>query len=432
MNDKLQQSRKVSKMTDERPAREGLAGDVRRMRRMFTMAVIGLFLFASTAMAQTYPPAEGEWVTVKQFTPPMETPENVKVAKNGIIYTSLLITGQVHRQDPFAGVGDYYADFAAEMSPSMCAPGQMAGITGLAMDEPLILGPNDDPTFYVNVLSCDPAKHGIWVLHPDGSKELVATAPFGTLINGAVLAGEWVFIVESFGNTIYMASKDDRGGEVAEFVSDDLFGFDPTIPPPPEVQIMPGPNGLVFDKFSKVLGVGNSGKDAFYEIDVFGNLNDPNDPPIAGAVYFQAPAIGFDDGAYGFKYIKNAHGRVVDMHRVVVHGGDYRATLTMSDLTAGTQEPLCGTYIGENGHPYSLCGLDGPTDVELFQEWVHTGSGWELRNVLVVSSASFLLLGMPNTIGAPSIKALGTDLVPMKGVYYLQYVLYSLLNGRMP
>lgn len=398
--------------------------------RTTTLALIGLFLCASTnsAIAQTYPPAPGEWVTVKNFTAPMETPENVKVSKNGVIYTSLLVTGQVHRYDPFAEVGEYYADFTAEMAPEMCAEGQMAGITGLAMEEPFFLWPNSDPTFYVNVLSCDPAKHGIWVLHPDGTKELVATAPFGTLINGAVLADEWIFIVGSFGNTIYMAHKDDRGGQVAAFVSDDLFGFDPTIPPPPEVALMPGPNGLVFDKYSKVLGVGNSGKDAFYEIDVFGPLNDPNDPPIAGAVTFKAPAIGFDDGTYGYKYIRNAQGAVVDMHRVVIHGGDYRATLTVSDLTAGTQEPLCGTYIGENGHPYSECGLDGPTDVWFTQEWV----GWELRNVLVVSSASFLLLGMPNTIGAPSIKALGTDMVPMKTVYHLQYILYSLLNGRLP
>lgn len=402
------------------------------MLRRITVAVIFLFVLPGLAMAQTYPPAEGEWVTVKSFAAPMETPENVKVAKNGIIYTSLLVTGQIHRQDPFAQTGDYYADFAAEMAPEMCAPGQMAGVTGIAMEESFFLGPNDDPTFYVNVLSCDPAKHGVWVLNPDGTKELVATAPFGTLINGAVLAGDWVFLVGSFGNTVFMTHKDDRGGTVANFVSDDLFGFDPTIPPPPEVQIMPGPNGLVYDKYSKVLGVGNSGKNEFYEIEVTGNLHNPADPPVAGDVYYMAEAPGFDDGVYGYKYIKNARGRTVDMHRVVVNGGDYLATLTMSDLDTGTYTPLCGTYTGENGHPYSECGLDGPTDVWLTQEFVHTGSGWELRNVLVVSNASFFLLGMPNTIGAPSLMALGTDIVPNKFRYRLQYLFYSLINGRLP
>ena len=156
--------------------------------------------------------------------PPGQDTETVVVAHNGDVFTVEVYSGTVYRIDTEGKAKVIATLFPAGKYPSLIALG-------------LLLG--EDDSIYVLANTWDPATHGVWQVHLDGSVHLVAAIPIQGVLNGEPTYG---FLnaqaFDSRGNryvtdsTLGAIWKVSREGKVDLWVQSDLliWATDPTGP----------------------------------------------------------------------------------------------------------------------------------------------------------------------------------------------------------
>jgi hypothetical protein len=332
-----------------------------------TLAFLTLFLFGASTLTQAYPPAPGQAETIATFNYGYDTPESVTTDYYGNVYVSLLLTAEIVKIDPHTGSVELYEQF--DPAYQLCTPDQVPGVTGIWIN-PLT------KVMYANVNTCDPATKGVYKIPNDGTAPvLLATVPMPALLNGIVKRGDMLYSTDSFSMTgaIYATSIWGNGSPADILVEDPLIAFDPTIPPPPGIPFMPGPNGI--QKYHGDLYVGHSGKNIIIRIPMRGY-----GPGLqVGVPEVFVDVLGVDDFAF------DTHGNVLF-----------------------TNDPYCqlGKVTPEGETTILLTaedGLNGSTAAAF-------GRLFE-RRVLFVTSAAFPFMPPPYNNGqAPNLKAYGYDI----------------------
>lgn len=312
-----------------------------------------------------FPPAQGESEVVTTFQSNVEMPESIATDLDGTVYVGLFMPGQIVGLDPETGDTWLHAQF--DLGFAMCAPDQAAGLTGMALN--VLTG-----VIYVNVNTCDPSTHGLWKVLPDGTTSMVAIAPMGSLMNGLVKRGWYLYAVDSFSmtGTVYKTPVWNDGDPLGVLIEQDpLIAFDPTIPPPPGISFMPGANGL--QKYRGDLYVGHSGKNIIIKIPMSGWFR-----PTAGTPEWFVDAHGVDDFAFDWQ------------------GTVYFTNDPFNQLVKVTPDNVATVLLTEAD------GLNGST-AAAFGRLCDS-------HVLYVTSAAFPFMPPPYNNGqAPSVIAFGND-----------------------
>src|ERR1041385_2581566 len=170
----------------------------------------------------------GNVITFVAFDPANnELGENLVFDQNNNLFVSMVLTNEVRKITP-EGVQSAYATFNG-------APGSF--VVGLAIN---------DSTGDLFV-AYDPAGQNplVYVVHPDQSKQVIATFPVGGLLNGMTPDDDGnLYIADSFGGVIWRVSS--TGGTPVVWI--DLHA-------PGSLQGGLGPNGIKFDKYKRNLYV---------------------------------------------------------------------------------------------------------------------------------------------------------------------------------
>ena len=184
-----------------------------------------LALSAAAALDAAPPPPAGTLETLILFDQSAgETPESIVFDRSDNAYISLAFRGEIRKVAP-----PYTSATPLAFLPiGLCDPSIPAVTLGLTIDR--------QDRLYVAVSACDPANQGIWrVDTEDGSAELIAPAPAGTVINGIDVDGAFLYGADTFGGLVWRAPK--GGGDLEIWSDDPLLALPPGSP-------FPGPNGL--------------------------------------------------------------------------------------------------------------------------------------------------------------------------------------------
>ena len=271
-----------------------------------------LALGLGQALAAAPPPPVGTLETLILFDQLAgETPESIVFDRSDSAYISLAFLGEIRKVEP-----PYTAATSLAFLPiGFCAPAIPAVTLGLTIDR--------QDHLYAAVSSCDPANQGIWrVDTSDGSAELVAPAPAGTVINGIDVDGGFLYGADTFGGMVWRAPK--GGGDLQVWSADPLLAIPPGSP-------FPGPNGLRV--FRREVLVANSAAGTIVAIPI-----QPNG--TAGAAYVRA-TLPFPQGCDEF---------AIDVHGSIYCTTDPFNTLVRLDPDGTTEVLLTAAD-----------GLDGPT-----------------------------------------------------------------------
>ena len=189
--------------------------------KLMVLTVAVVLLAAPSAHA-------GNVTTFVAFDPAKnELGENLVFDQNNNLFVSMVLTNEVRKITP-EGVQSAYATFSG-------APGSF--VVGLAIND------TTDDLF----VAYDPAGQNpvVYVVHPDQSKQVIATFPVGGLLNGMTPDDDGnLYIADSFAGVIWRVSS--TGGTPVVWI--DLHA-------PGSLQTGLGPNGIKFDKYKRNLYV---------------------------------------------------------------------------------------------------------------------------------------------------------------------------------
>jgi hypothetical protein len=187
------------------------------------LVAAGLALCA-VARLSAHPPS-GTLTTVALFDPALlETPESIVIDRDGTIFLSLALTGEVRKIAPD---GTQSTLAFLPIGPPLTPCGSFFGILGA-------LAPDDDGSLYASVAACDPANRGVWKISSSGATTLLGNLPATALPNGIALRGSRLYVADSNG-LIWTLPK--AGGTPT------VWSADPLLQPAPGAAF-PGPNGL--------------------------------------------------------------------------------------------------------------------------------------------------------------------------------------------
>jgi sugar lactone lactonase YvrE len=193
------------------------------------VSALKLMVLTAAVVLLAAPAAQaGNVTTFVAFDPAKnELGENLVFDQNNNLFVSLALTNEVRKITP-EGVQSAYATFNG-------APGSF--VVGLAIN---------DATGDLFV-AYDPAGQNpvVYVVHPDQSKQVIATFPIGGLLNGMTPDDDGnLYIADSFAGVIWRVSS--SGGTPVVWI--DLHA-------PGSLQTGLGPNGIKFDKYKRNLYV---------------------------------------------------------------------------------------------------------------------------------------------------------------------------------
>lgn len=296
-------------------------------------ALIAGLLFAGTALA--HPPDAGTVETLVLFDfLALETPEGIAIDRDGTIYLSLALTGEVRKISPD---GSQTSLAFLPIGPPLTPCFGFIGVQGA-----LALG--RDGELYVSVASCNAADRGIWRVNPDGSTELVANLPPTALPNGIAVRRGWVYVADSIG----LIWRAPAAGGTAEIWSDD-----PQLAPAPAAPF-PGANGLQI--FRGELYVANSDQGTILAFPF-----EQDDAAGAPRLHAALPDdLGCDD--FDFDVLGNLYCTTDPFNRLlrIFPDGGFETLLTAADLLDGPTSTAFGRigrdrfnlYIGNAAFPF--------------------------------------------------------------------------------
>ena len=152
---------------------------------------LALALLCAVAVAlptAAAPPTIGEVETLVLFDPLVpENPESVVVDRDGNLFISLALTGEVRKIAPDLAQSTH-AVLPIGPGP-VCANGTPAIMGAFTLD------PSDN--LYATVNSCTPANRGVWKVTPEGAASLHAPFPPAALINGIEIVGNDLYVADS-------------------------------------------------------------------------------------------------------------------------------------------------------------------------------------------------------------------------------------------
>jgi len=156
-------------------------------------------------------------------TPPPETPESIVFDRWDNAYISLSTTGEIVKVAP-----DFSQTRLAVLPTGAPCGMRLALTLGLAIDR--------RDQLYVSVIACDAANHGLWKVDTEtGAFELLANAPFATVLNGIDVHRGFIYAADTFDGQVWRAPVE--GGEL------EVWAADPLLDRPPGA-VFPGPNGV--------------------------------------------------------------------------------------------------------------------------------------------------------------------------------------------
>jgi len=178
------------------------------------------------AAAWAHPPDAGRVETLALFdAAALEAPESIAIDRDGTIYISLALTGEIRRIAP-DGAQSTHA--VLPIGPPLTPCGSFIGILGgLVLD--------DDGNLFAAVAACDPANRGVWKVAPNGAAARIAALPTAALPNGIAMHRGKLFVADSALGLIWTLPA--AGGTAAVWADDPLLKVPPNAP-------FPGPNGL--------------------------------------------------------------------------------------------------------------------------------------------------------------------------------------------
>lgn len=184
------------------------------------LTMFGLLLLSLTAQAQ----AAVEKLVA--FDPAkMETPENLVFDRDGNLYISLALTGEIRKITP-EGVQSTFAQLpiGAPLTPCGGFIGLLGGVTI-----------DNRGNLYVSAALCDLASRGIWKITPDGHAAVLAHLPADALPNGITIHHDRLYVADSALGRVWTVPVD--GGTPSVWIQDDLLFTAPGSP-------FPGANGI--------------------------------------------------------------------------------------------------------------------------------------------------------------------------------------------
>jgi sugar lactone lactonase YvrE len=212
----------------------------------------------------------------------LQAPENLVIDRANNIFVSLILSNEIRKITP-EGAQTSYATFNG-------AFGSL--VAGLVIND-------DTGDLYV---AYDPAGANpvIYVVHPDQSKEIVATFPAGAGLNGLTADDNGnLYAADSFLGVVWQVRA--TGGQPEVFI--DLHA--------PGSFALPGPNGIKFDKHQRNLYVGVSSEGTIYRIPL--DENGHARTPVAFVTNVTPDDFAFD--RLGNLYLANGpSGSVLRIH----------------------------------------------------------------------------------------------------------------------
>lgn len=194
-----------------------------RFPALATLSVLVLL----PAGVKAHPPDAPQLEVLAAFNPAaLETPESIAFDRDGNIYISLALTGEIRRIAP-DGTQSTLVQFPIGPPLTLCGPFFNA-VTGITID------PRND-TIYASVVACDLASRGVWRVDPDGTAEILATLPLASIPNGIALRRGFLYVADSSQPRIWRVPA--GGGAAEVWIEDPLLAGD-------IVSGLPGANGL--------------------------------------------------------------------------------------------------------------------------------------------------------------------------------------------
>ncbi len=188
--------------------------------------VVSVFLLLPAGLS-AHPPDAPRLEVLAAFNPvALETPENLAFDRDGNLFISLALTGEIRKIAP-DGTQSTFVTFPIGPPLTICGPFFNA-VTGITID------PHDD-TLYASVVACDPANRGIWRVEPDGSAEILATLPLASIPNGIALRRGFLYVADSSLSRVWRVPA--GGGTAQVWFEDPLLAGDLSLG-------LPGANGL--------------------------------------------------------------------------------------------------------------------------------------------------------------------------------------------
>ena len=204
----------------------------------------------------------------------LETPESLVFDREGNVYISLALTGEIRRITP-DGTQSTFATIPIGAPLTPCG-GFIAIMGGLTIDS--------HGNLYVTAAACDPVNRGVWKVAPDGETRILAQLPLEALPNGIALHHGTLYVPDSFLGRVWAVPVE--GGPAT------VWFDDPALLGPPPGSPFPGANGLKV--FRNEMYVSNSGAGTIVVIPI-----DGNDEPGTPRLHAQIPAPqGCDDFAF--------------------------------------------------------------------------------------------------------------------------------------
>lgn len=327
------------------------------MTRFPALACLVSSVLLLPAALLAHPPDAPQLEVIAAFNPAaLETPESLAFDRDGNIYISLALTGEIRKIAP-GGAQSTFILFPIGPPLTFCGPFFNA-VTGITID------PQDD-TLYASVVSCDLASRGVWRVTPDGTGEVLATLPLASIPNGIALRRGFLYVADSSLPRIWRVPAE--GGTAEVWIEDPLLAGD-------LVSNLPGANGLKI--FRHEVYVSNPTQEIIVAIPI-----EPDGSASAPRVHVVMPAgTGCDD---------------FDLD---VHGSIYCTTDPTNLLVRldpdGTTEILLTAADGLDGPTAALFGRRGQDRFNLYI----TNAAFPFFSTTFQPSLMRLHLGVP---GAP-------------------------------
>lgn len=331
---------------NQQPARPGAFGARRFLTKsvgvalavVVTAGVLGSATSASAGTGSAQPkPVVTDVKTAAAFDYAVgEIPENITVNADGSVIVSLLGSCAVCERTH----APQLMHISASGSRTVLATGQVGeAISGNTR--------GDDGTIYYSVFAPgDPARNGVYAIRPDGTSQRIAALPAGSGPNGLAIAGDTLYIADSFQATIW--SVPVSGGSATAWLTDAALA-------PVLTEALPiGANGLRFH--NGALWVSNFNQGTLLQVPVA-------DTGAAGSVRQVAAGLpNIDDFSFltpttdvvfvaqNGSSSQNGPDRIV----VVYPNGTYKAVLTSADgLASPSATAVRGNrlYITDGGVP---------------------------------------------------------------------------------
>lgn len=282
-----------------------------------------------------HPPNAGTVETVALFDPlALETPEGIAIDRDGTIYLSLALTGELRKISPDGSQTSLaFLPIGPPLTPCF-------GF--LAIQGALTLDRNGD--LLVSVASCDASRRGIWRVTPEGVTSLVANLPPTALPNGIAIRRGRVYVADSNG---LLWSAPVSGGTA------EIWADHPLLKPAPAAPF-PGPNGLQI--FRGELYVSNSDQGTILAFP-FEHGDEAGEPRIHAAL---PDDLGCDD--FDFDVLGNLYCTTDPFNRLlrIFPDGSFETLLSADDLLDGPTSAAFGQrgrdrfdlYIGNAAFPF--------------------------------------------------------------------------------